>query len=758
MGAFSSKYLNIVATGLSRFIVFYALFAAIMAGYFIWQSQDNTQVQLEQAFVEDFKDLSDNWKMLKINYLVDGYVSEAFSEFDEKWTKFTVNDEKLLFLDNFSSLAAVRQISEHVEQIYAMLLEKDLDLQSDRVLGLFIVLDSELNTLFEDFYKFQVQKPLNSAPPLLDAWLIYLLFVPLILSVVANCAVSKLSKIPQESFLLEDKTYSYLDKQKLNALDVMAEGIILINYDGLIDYLNPAAQSIFAAENKQVKKQPWYSLLPEDNQLSLKKDVLSMLDEKGFWHEEIEVNISGDGAKTLDINFFKLKDEGIAGIVRDISEQKLREKEASELRKQFFQAQKMESIGRMAGGIAHDFNNILSAIMGYAEFLEEDLPEGSMEQSFAKKILAASKQAKNLINQILSFSRKNSGEKMPVDLNHLLQVTNDMVKSSAPTNIDILMDSQIKDAFIEGNPTEVSQVLMNLCVNARDAMEDKQGSLNLNLGRVNLSEDEKMNFAKSAHLDEKDSKAYKTHIVNKSDIETFVYVGNPAYEGEYFKLEIADTGSGILPAIIEQIFEPFFTTKDQDKGTGLGLSSSLGIIVSHGGMLKLRSIVGEGSSFSLYFPANSPLNVDVSAPEASSSGHNDDAPEMARPRDEKKQAKVLLVDDDDNVRETMKLMLTRLGLDVVDYGNPLEAVAHFAEHEKAYDIVISDYMMPEIKGGELAQAISEMNEDLPIIIISGFAEDSFEKSLSDFPFIRAFLKKPLQKEDIKAALEELNIL
>lgn len=737
---------------LNRFITVYAVCAVLFAAYFLYTHSHHPVKDYSKDTARQLLLVQNNWQSMKQALMIQKDVLPAFKKFDESWLRLSVKEEYLADLENFSSMKTVENISTLTDRFYAKLKQYDqLFFEDSSFTEIFLTLDTALSSLDGRWREYMNRTGKIKEQNQGDNGFVFLLFLPLVIAILLNCGLSKFRCVTKADSLVGEGGYSYLDKQKWEALDVVSDGIIIIDYDGLVDYLNPAATDLLGKDDDFLN-QPWYTMLPQQDQLSTKNIALHGMKDKGVWHDEIEFKKGDAAPMILDMYLYALNDGGMVMTARDISELKLTENEASELRKQFFQAQKMESIGRMAGGIAHDFNNILSAIMGYAEFLEEDLPSESMESSFAQKITAASKQAKDLINQILSFSRKNTGEKKPVDLGHLMQVTRDMIKSSMPETIDVFFEDNVKDAYIEGNATEISQVLMNLCVNARDAMEDKRGKLLLSINKVDLLDDADIGYFRKSYLPEDDgSKSLKTHIVNKSDIETLVYAGHYSHTGAYYKLEIADTGSGILPAIIEQIFEPFFTTKDQDKGTGLGLSSSLGIIVGHGGLLKLCSVVGEGTSFAIYFPANFNLQA----------GNNDKTVSISDAEvthHDKRKTSVLLVDDDNNVCETMAIMLSRLGIEVTAFENPLEALEHFKAHHQDFDALVSDYMMPEMKGGEFAQKINEINAQIPIIIISGFAEESFEGSLSEFPYVRAFLKKPLRKQDIDKVLKELKII
>ncbi len=597
------------------------------------------------------------------------------------------------------------------------------------------------------------------------------------------------------------------------ALEASADGVMIVDRDGLLEYINPAIQNLFDLKGAEQQaalqqaplqqsplqqpplQQPWYIIFPQARQVEMRRLVQPALDKEGRWRGEVTVQASAatmdadqghNSAQTaadriqdrnqvrpqhrvIDLSLSRLPDGGVVGVARDISDRKAAEKETEELRKQFFQAQKMESIGRMAGGIAHDFNNILSAIMGYAEFLEEDLPAQSPEQGFAKKITAAAKQARSLINQILSFSRKNKGDKAPVDIVALAQGAHDIVLSSlsqsSAQNVKALFENDAAaQIMLNANSTEISQVLVNLCVNARDAMDGRGGTLTIRVAAPTLSAEDLDRFG--IRGEEGDKQQVKTRIETLSSIHSRVYVGAHHPDRSYVMVEVQDTGTGILPAIMEQVFEPFFTTKDQDKGTGLGLSSVLGIIIGHDAMMRVDSIVGKGTVFSLFFP------VSEQAHDTDTAEHSADMPNVNNAADDAKEKtnavigdqaprtiRVMLVDDDETVREASAMMLSRLGYEVTGFASPVAALAALkaqeAASEASYDVLMTDYMMPDMKGGELARLAHDVCPNMPVVVISGFAEESFEENLGDFPFIKAFLKKPLEKDLLAETLKRL---
>jgi signal transduction histidine kinase len=263
---------------------------------------------------------------------------------------------------------------------------------------------------------------------------------------------------------------------------------------------------------------------------------------------------------------------GFKGIVRDITQRIEAEKERDRYELRLAQAQKMEAIGTLAGGIAHDFNNMLSAIMGYTELARSSTPENSQARNCLDQVIKAGIRARDLISQILSFSRKYDVKRQPVDIGLILGEALNLIRASIPTSVDIQCSIDSEPAFVFADPIEIHQIIMNLCTNAYQAMEEKGGHIQIDLEQVFLEEDE----------------AAAIHPQLRG--------------GNYLKLKIADTGSGMDSETIKYIFDPFFTTKERNKGTGLGLATVQRIVTELKGGISVESTPGRGSAFILFFP------------------------------------------------------------------------------------------------------------------------------------------------------------
>jgi PAS domain S-box-containing protein len=366
----------------------------------------------------------------------------------------------------------------------------------------------------------------------------------------------------------------------------------------------------------------------------------------------------------------------ILTITRDISELKSAQEEREQLKTQLIQAQKMEAIGTLAGGIAHDFNNILGAIIGYTEMALYDTRQDSMEHYNIDQVLKAGHRAKDLVKQILAFSRKSEQNKQIISLAPIIREALNLLRASLPTTIEIKQHIEPNLDAIYADPTQIHQVMMNLCTNASHAMADSAGILSVSLQNVDLT-------AKAAAI--------------YPDLSA----------GPYVKLSISDTGHGMDAATMHRIFDPYFTTKSQDKGTGMGLAVVHGIVKGHGGSIQVDSTPGRGSRFDILFPIMEKQTIsETEELKALPTGSEC----------------ILLVDDEDSLIELGKNMLIKLGYQVETRTRPIEALEVFRADPYKFDLVISDMTMPNMAGDTLAAELRQIRADIPIIICTGYSE------------------------------------
>jgi len=376
---------------------------------------------------------------------------------------------------------------------------------------------------------------------------------------------------------------------------------------------------------------------------------------------------------------------------------------------QLAQAQKMEAIGTLAGGIAHDFNNILAPIFGFAEISLLEIPKDSRVHHYLEQILASSQRAKELVRQILTFSRKSEKAHMPVQASILIKESLKLLRSTLPATIEIRREihPDASKTTIIADPTQVHQVLMNLCANAEHAMRETGGILEIGLANVDILPDSPAVY---------------------QDLE----------RGSYLRLSVSDTGHGMSEEVLKRIFDPYFTTKGPDEGTGLGLAVVFGIVKSVGGSVNVASEPGKGTTFEVFFPRS-----EVAA---------ESADEAAPPLPVGK-GRILVVDDEKGLLEVLKAMLTQLGYQVTTSDNGADALEKLRANAVAYDLVITDQTMPKMQGTDLAREILKIRTDIPIILSTGFSKTVDEKKAESMG-IRGLLMKPVTWRDLAETVKK----
>jgi PAS domain S-box-containing protein len=374
------------------------------------------------------------------------------------------------------------------------------------------------------------------------------------------------------------------------------------------------------------------------------------------------------------------------------------------------QTHKMEAIGTLAGGIAHDFNNILAAIIGFSEMAMEKTPEGSSPRRHMERVFSAGLRGRQLIKQILTFSRRAEYEKQPLKLAAVVEEALGLLRASLPATIGIRTNLRSDAAgFVLADPTQMEQIVLNLCTNAAHAMGRTGGHISIDLA----------GFSFSSPDDAPDP------------------LMNPGF---YAKLSVTDTGEGMSPDTIGHIFDPFFTTKSAGEGTGLGLSVIHGIVASHGGAITVSSEPGKGSTFTVYLP------LFVEGPHGES---GDEVNAISRGHE-----RILFIDDEEDLATIGDEMLTDLGYRVTPKTRAREALALFRLNPSRFDLVITDQTMPEMTGKELAEEILLLRADTPIIMCTGF-NNLVDAHTAKAAGIKAFILKPLTKKEIAATIRQV---
>ena len=493
-------------------------------------------------------------------------------------------------------------------------------------------------------------------------------------------------------------------------IDQFMQGVILFTLDGVINYVNPAFERISGADGAGIIGERIHSygksLLGAPFVQNLKDVVAQSVAKTGRY-----VIARNDGSNVdVEVILSPVKEGSgtvvsYAAIVRDLTPE-------IQLESQLRHAQKMEAVGTLAGGIAHDFNNILGAIIISSELALDDAKEGVNSQELLDIVLNAAERGRNLVTQILAFSRQGEQKRQTVRLAPIVKECLKLLRASLPTTIDIRPAIRSEDAVALVDPTQIHQVIVNLCTNAAHAMHGKVGVLEITLTDVILREDVAGN-----HPD--------------------------LHAGPYVELTVKDTGQGMGCEVLERIFDPFFTTKEQGRGTGLGLPVVYGIVKDHGGGIVVESEPGRGTTVRVLIPRTEPV---------------EEPPEVipdVLPRGGSE--RILYVDDEEGLVATTGEMLRRLGYDVVTTTGSVEALKLFTAHPGRFDLIITDQTMPLLTGTELVREIRHLRPDMPVLLCSGFMDDDEGtiRQEARVAGIAEVLRKPVDRDEMARAIRRV---
>ncbi len=490
------------------------------------------------------------------------------------------------------------------------------------------------------------------------------------------------------------------------------EGMAVIQ-DGAFVFFNPKTLMIFGYRRKELSAKSFEDMVfPDDREIATKLFKTKLQSDNTSKLFPLRV-IAKDGyakyieSKSISINW--VGKPATLVFLTDITKRHAAELQQKKLESQLRQAQKMEAIGTLAGGIAHDFNNILAGIFGYTQLAQLNIEKTDGVKKYLEQIYDSAVRARDLVQQILTFSRQAEVELQPMDPRLVIREVLRLLRASIPATIEIT-EELVATNMILADPTHIHQIVMNLCTNSYHAMQDKGGTLSISLKDIRLEESE--TILKS--------------IVPK--------------KGSYIILTVSDTGIGMSKAMIEKIFDPYFTTKQKEEGTGLGLSVVHGIVENCGGYISVYSEPGLGATFKVYIPS-------ISQKEKCSS----EKPLGPMPTGSEH---ILVVDDEKNIVETMEQMLRSLGYQVTGHTKSAEAIQDFADRSEDFALVITDMNMPHMDGVELIKQLHALQSDISAILCTGFSKSIHEKKYVGFDF-QKILMKPVIMRDLATAVREV---
>jgi PAS domain S-box-containing protein len=499
------------------------------------------------------------------------------------------------------------------------------------------------------------------------------------------------------------------DRDRLmTAIDQAGEIVLITDAQGNIQYVNPAFEAVTGYAKEDVVGKNPRILKSGVQDKAFYQDLWETIGSGRNWKGRI-VNRRKDGSRyTQQTCITPVVDvrgaiTNFVAVKRDITEE-------IETEKRLIQAQKMESIGTLAGGIAHDFNNILSPIIMDSEIAMMELSEDSPVQTNLKRIYTAGERARDLVRQILSFARGREKERMLLKASLVVKEGVKFLRATLPSTINIQTDLSAEQDEILADPTQLHQILMNLCINAAHAMEEEGGTLDIVLADADIGPESGERFV---------------------DLKP----------GGYLRLSVADTGKGIAPDVLEKMFDPYFTTKPVGKGTGMGLTLIHNIVRNYEGTIAVASELGRGSRFEVYLPLaeGEDRRPESAAAEAEIPGGDE---------------RILLVDDEESILSALVPVLERYGYHVTAHTSSTAAIQEFRNDPGAYDLVITDMTMPQITGKQLAQELMGLKPGIPIILCTGFSEAIDEKAALEMG-IKGYLMKPLVLREVLRKVREV---
>ena len=520
-----------------------------------------------------------------------------------------------------------------------------------------------------------------------------------------TASLHKKRAIASEEALEENKAFlkQIIDENPAQIFVINEEGKFLLANEKFADLINTDSESLIGKTFEELKEEG----VVLNHLRNIIKDTNTVLKEAKSKHQFEMSYLTPEGREKwlicTRLPFIFHHEQCVLGINLEFTNMKNAELEKKKLEEQLAQSQKMEVIGTLAGGIAHDFNNMLAVILGYSDLAKNTLPADAKQINHLNEVMKAGNRAKDLVKQILNFSRQTEIQHVDISLTVIVKEVVKMVKSTLPSNIECVMNVDQESGFVRGDQTQMHQVLMNLCVNANQAMPDG-GTLSVNL---------------------------LNHEENSPCPDC-----NASLPGNFVHLSVSDTGMGMPESVKKRIFEPYFTTKEVGKGTGMGLAVVHGIINQHNGHICVHSEEGKGTTFNVLLPS------------AANSLNKSDTVQYI---DYAGKESILIVDDEPMVGELVNETLALQGYSTKLFLNSEEAAEHFRDNSDKYDLILTDYMMPGLTGDKLAASIRETNETVPILLATGFS-NNITKEAALAMGITEFIMKPIVGEDLCKAV------
>jgi len=494
---------------------------------------------------------------------------------------------------------------------------------------------------------------------------------------------------------------------------------IIIEPDDTISMVNSKfAELAGMARQDIVNKKKWFDFVAS-NDIDVMRNYFEArmnLKTENYAPMQYEIKFTGNDREKkyvyVSLGVIPGTDKAVVSLL-DVTEKKKAEKRWRSLENQLRKAQKMEAIGTLAGGIAHDLNNILSPVLGYADMIMRSSDPSSTVYQRSEKIQKAALRAADLVSQVLSFNRRNEEEKRVIRIHPVSKEVIKLLKGSIPSTITIVDNIDRNCGSVEADPTQIHQVIMNLCTNAYHAMEERGGTLTVGLKEVILSSS-----------------------------ETLEYPNPECSAGQYLALEVSDTGCGMTEDIMERMFDPYFSTKEEGKGTGLGLATVYSIVKSCKGVIRVKSEVNSGTTFTVFLPV-------VSTQNSAESGETTRQAKTVGSGE-----RILVVDDNKDIALMCKEGFEALGYKVDLFFSSLEALEFFKKEYHSIALVVTDQTMPGKTGFDLAKEMLSIKKDIPIILCSGHTS-AISKMKIEEAGIKSFVMKPATVEDLSKKIQQL---